>query len=32
MSTLSLHQSPLGPFVDGLRALLASGADEARIV
>ncbi|VWC01131.1 cysteine dioxygenase [Burkholderia pseudomultivorans] len=32
MSTLSLHQTPLRPFVDGLDTLLASGANEARIL
>ncbi|KVG29610.1 cysteine dioxygenase [Burkholderia diffusa] len=32
MSTLSLHQTPLRPFVDRLGALLASGANEARIL
>ncbi|MEY8108017.1 cysteine dioxygenase, partial [Burkholderia cenocepacia] len=32
MSTLSLQQTPLRPFVEGLDALLASGANEARIL
>ncbi|AOK56140.1 cysteine dioxygenase [Burkholderia stagnalis] len=32
MNTATLRQSPLHPFVDALGALLASGADEARIL
>ncbi|MBR8141448.1 cysteine dioxygenase [Burkholderia sp. AU19243] len=32
MSTLSLQQTPLRPFVDRFGALLASGANEARIL